>query len=160
MKSIVRAISLLLIVSIVIGCASEKPIEKENAVAIDTSIVSVEKSAIALNGEAPDFHEPWMMQEGVTPNNMSFDPNTMPMNGEFNPKNMSFDPSTRPNGGQFNPGDMMAPSGFNGGGMGFSISQSEPIEFTVDELMLFTKYQQYLYLLQNLARHTMMLKIF
>lgn len=104
MKSIVRAISLLLIVSIVIGCASEKPIEKENAVAIDTSIVSVEKSAIALNGEAPDFHEPWMMQEGVTPNQM------MPR-GEFSSRNM------------------MAPDG----GMGFSVPQSEPIEFTVDE---------------------------
>ena len=116
MKSAVHALLLLLIGAMLMGCASQNPAE----------IKKVE--AVAVEVEEPVIDEPLMTSlEDLDPSQM------MPMRGEFPPANMPFEPGAMPMGGEFDPGRMMDRGGFNGGGMNFSITPSEPIEFTVDE---------------------------
>ncbi|MBO5770706.1 MAG: carbohydrate-binding domain-containing protein [Spirochaetales bacterium] len=116
MKSTVHALLLLLIGAMLMGCASQNPAE----------IKKVE--AVAVEVEEPVIEEPLMTSpEDLDPSQM------MPMRGEFPPENMPFELGAMPMGGEFDPGRMMDRGGFNGGGMNFSITPSEPIEFTVDE---------------------------
>ena len=134
MKSVVHALSFLLIVAMLMGCASKNPEEIKK---VEVAPVSVEEPAIEeplmTSPEDLDPSQMMPMRGEFTPKNMPFEPGSMPMGGEFTPENMPFEPGAMLMGGEFDPGRMMDRGGFNEGGMNFNITPSEPIECTVYE---------------------------